>query len=52
MQVGELIESVSPAAIRLAPGQSLQAWLSEHGTGKMDIVGGAYSAAFVGLAGR
>lgn len=44
--VGELVESTGPNAIRLAEGESVEAWLAVHKSGELDIYGGGYTAMF------
>jgi hypothetical protein len=52
LRVGELIESTEAGAVRLRPGDTLDAWLKARGGGDLDIVGGGYTAWFSGAAAR
>lgn len=49
VRLGEVVQSVSPEAVRLAKGQSLDDWFDKHSSVELDIVGGSYPAALKGL---
>ena len=46
LTVGEIIESSRANTIKLAAGESVDAWLAAHKTGELDIDGGGYTAMF------
>jgi hypothetical protein len=46
LSVGELFDNRGPNTIRLERGQSVSAWLTEYGSGALDVMGGGYTALF------
>lgn len=47
--VGGLLEDTSADAVRLKPGQTLDAWFAHHKRGALDVVGGGYTATFTAV---
>ncbi|MCC7073782.1 MAG: hypothetical protein IT383_20905 [Deltaproteobacteria bacterium] len=51
-RVGELLRSGDAAVVRLAPGETVPAWLKAHGSGHLDVEGGGYTGEFGRVAAR
>lgn len=45
-RLGELLRSSEAAVVRLAPGETLPAWLRVHGSAHLDVEGGGYTGMF------